>query len=808
MTETKQVVLPVTGMTCANCVATIERSVKKLDGVQNAVVNLASERAVVDFNPTALSLDAIIQRIEKSGYGIASGELELEVKHIGDTSDVNRLEKGLKKQDSVLAVTVNITTEKVKIQYIPTLISQHELRQLVQSLGFDLIEFSGETRDAEADARAAEVKHQLRLLITGLIFTIPLFVLTMSGDFGFLPGMMAQSAWFKWLSLALATPVQFYVGWQYYVGAYKALRNRSANMDVLIALGSSVAYLHSLPVVFGLIPGHMYLETSAVIITLVRLGKYLEAKAKGGTSEAIKKLMAMQEKTAKIIREGQEVSVQAEDVQKGDLVLIRPGEKFPVDGVVVEGRSTVDESMLTGESLPVDKKIGDKVTGATLNQQGLLKIEATHVGKETTLAQIIKLVEDAQGSKAPIQKLADQVSAIFVPIVIGIAAATFLVWYFLIPAPALSAGITPFTQALINAVAVLVVACPCAMGLATPTAIMVGTGKGAENGILFRSGEALEQAKKINLIVLDKTGTLTRGQPVVTDIHLLDSKISEDEVLRLSASVERGSEHPVGDALLAEAGNRNIDLSDPSGFKSYPGEGVSAEVNGKQIGIGNQRMMERIASFDPSSQSIIESFQKQGKTTLLVSIDNKMTAIIAVADVLKEKSAEAVAGLKKMGFQVAMLTGDNLNTAQSIAAQAGIERIIADVLPDGKSSEIKKLQQEGFTVAMIGDGVNDAPALAQADLGMAIGTGTDVAIASASVTLINGELQGVSKAIRLSNRTLRTIKQNLFWAFFYNIILIPAAALGLMNPMLSAAAMAFSSVFVVTNSLRLKNIKL
>ena len=808
MTETKQVVLPVTGMTCANCVATIERSVKKLDGVQNAVVNLASERAVVDFNPTALSLDAIIQRIEKSGYGVASGELELEVKHIGDTSDVNRLEKGLKKQDSILAVTVNITNEKVKIQYIPTLISQHELRQLVQSLGFDLIEFSGETRDAEADARAAEVKHQLRLLITGLIFTIPLFVLTMSGDFGFLPGMMAQSAWFKWLSLALATPVQFYVGWQYYVGAYKALRNRSANMDVLIALGSSVAYLYSLPVVFGLIPGHMYLETSAVIITLVRLGKYLEAKAKGGTSEAIKKLMAMQEKTAKIIREGQEVSVQAEDVQKGDLVLIRPGEKFPVDGVVVEGRSTVDESMLTGESLPVDKKIGDKVTGATLNQQGLLKIEATHVGKETTLAQIIKLVEDAQGSKAPIQKLADQVSAIFVPIVIGIAAATFLVWYFLIPAPALSAGITPFTQALINAVAVLVVACPCAMGLATPTAIMVGTGKGAENGILFRSGEALEQAKKINLIVLDKTGTLTRGQPVVTDIHLLDSKISEDEVLRLSASVERGSEHPVGDALLAEAGNRNIDLSDPSGFKSYPGEGVSAEVNGKQIGIGNQRMMERIASFDPSSQSIIESFQKQGKTTLLVSIDNKMTAIIAVADVLKEKSAEAVTGLKKMGFQVAMLTGDNLNTAQSIAAQAGIERIIADVLPDGKSSEIKKLQQEGFTVAMIGDGVNDAPALAQADLGMAIGTGTDVAIASASVTLINGELQGVSKAIRLSNRTLRTIKQNLFWAFFYNIILIPAAALGLMNPMLSAAAMAFSSVFVVTNSLRLKNIKL
>jgi len=808
MTETKQVVLPVTGMTCANCVATIERSVKKLNGVQSTVVNLASERAVVDYNPLALSLDTIISRIEKSGYGIATGELDIELKHIGETSDAARLENGLKKIEGVLTVNVNLASEKVKIQYIPTLISQNELRHDVQSLGFDLIEFTGETRDAEADARAFEINNQLRLLITGLIFTIPLFTLTMLADFGVISAASSQSTWFRVLSLALATPVQFYVGWQYYIGAYKALRNRSANMDVLIALGSSVAYFYSLPVVFGLLNGHMYFETSAVIITLIRLGKYLESRAKGGTSDAIKKLMALQEKTAKVIRDGKEVTLPVDDVQKGDLVLIRPGEKFPVDGVVIEGRSTVDESMLTGESLPVEKKVGDKVTGATQNQKGSVKIEATRVGKETTLAQIIKLVDDAQGSKAPIQRLADQVSAIFVPIVIGVAAITFLVWFFLIPAPASSLGITALTRALINAVAVLVVACPCAMGLATPTAIMVGTGKGAQNGILFRSGEALEQAKKINLIVLDKTGTLTRGHPVVTDIHLANSDFSEETMLQLTASVEKDSEHPVGQAILTEAENRGLKVQDPSGFLSYPGEGVIAEVSGKKVAIGNGRLMERFSIPESSYENELAQFQKQGKTTLLVSIDGVFSAVIAIADVLKETSPAAIAELKKMGFEIAMLTGDNLQTAQAIANQAGIDRIIADVLPEGKAIEIKKLQQQGFIVAMIGDGVNDAPALAQADLGMAIGTGTDIAIASAPITLINGDLNGVAKAIRLSTQTLRTIKQNLFWAFFYNIILIPAAALGFMNPMLSAGAMAFSSVFVVTNSLRLKKVRL
>jgi Cu+-exporting ATPase len=807
MSETKQVVLPITGMTCTNCVATIERNVKKMQGVENTVVNLASERAVVDYDPTALSLDSIIGRIQKVGYGIAAGELILGIKRIGESSDALRLENNLIKKEGVLSAAVNLASQTVKINYIPTLIAESDLRHLVHSLGFDLIAASGEFVDAEADAREKEIKHQFHLLVTGLIFTIPIFTLTMLSDFGILPMSMSHANWFKWLSLALATPVQFYVGWQYYVGAYKALRNFSANMDVLIALGSSVAYLYSLPVVFGILPGHMYLETSAVIITLVRLGKYLEAKAKGSTSDAIKKLMALQVKTAKVIKNGTEVLVPIENVQKGDLLLIRPGEKFPVDGVVMDGLTSVDESMLTGESLPVEKKSGDKVTGATLNQNGSVKVQATHVGKDTMLAQIIKLVENAQGSKAPIQKLADQVSSIFVPIVISVAVITFIVWYFFIPNPSGSSTST-LTRALIDAVAVLVVACPCAMGLATPTAIMVGTGKGAQNGILFRSSDALEHAQKINLVVLDKTGTLTRGQPVITDIFLLDHKYSEQQILQLAASVERVSEHPVGSAIMAEAGNRGIELLEPSKFVSTPGKGVSAQIGDHTVSIGNQRMLEDVSDLTVDYQKLIATYQTQGNTTLLVSIDHSLAALIAVADVLKESSIEAVKNLQSMGFEVAILTGDNKQTAQVIADQVGVTRIIADILPDGKANEIKKLQDQGFKVAMVGDGVNDAPALAQADLGMAIGTGTDIAIASAPITLINGDLRGVVKAIQLSRKTLHTIKQNLFWAFFYNIILIPAAAFGLMNPMLSAGAMAFSSVFVVTNSLRLKNIQL
>src|SRR5512134_2075067 len=594
MTETKQLTLPITGMTCANCVATVERNLKKLDGVQSAVVNLSSERATVDFEPAKLHLSDVIARVSRAGYGVATGEADLVIKRLSDDNDARRLEKALLSLEGVLEAQVNYTTEKARVKYVPTIVTQAELRRAIANSGFEAVELGGEAEDAEAIAREHEINEQRRLLIVGLIFTIPLFLLSMGKDFGLLPaffytgegmeGMRDAQPWFNWLMLALALPVQFYVGWQYYVGAYKALRNRSANMDVLIVMGSSAAFFYSLPITFGLLAGHVYYETAAVIITLIKLGKFLEVRAKGRTSEAIKKLMGLRAKTARVVRAGVEAEVPVDDVRVGDVVLVKPGETIPVDGVIVEGRSSVDESMLTGESLPVEKKQGDPVIGATLNKLGLLKFEATKVGKETALAQIIKLVEDAQGSKAPIQKLADQVSAIFVPIVIVIAALTFAGWYFFGTPLAANADINAFTRALINMVAVLVIACPCAMGLATPTAVMVGTGKGAEAGILFRNSEALERAGKVNVVVLDKTGTITKGQPAVTNIvtsHQLP--ITSEELLRLAASVEKGSEHPLGEAIWAEATTRGLALSELSGFKAEPGHGVQAEVDGRSV---------------------------------------------------------------------------------------------------------------------------------------------------------------------------------------------------------------------------------
>jgi P-type Cu+ transporter len=808
MTE-QQIDLPITGMTCASCVRNVERALNKMDGVE-ANVNLATERATISFDGSQLQVADLINKVDSAGYGVAQAIVELPITGMTCASCVRNVERAINKVPGILEVNVNLATERASVHYIPGSVRRADIIKAVENSGYGVVDAASDAEmdDAEQQAREAEINHQKFLVMFGALFTIPLFIMSMTRDFA-MAGTLPEWSWIMWAGWPfvfglLATPVQTVVGKQYMIGAYKAARNKTTNMDTLIAMGSLAAYIYSIIVLLGIVfnidslEGHVYFETSAMILTLITTGKLLEARAKGRTSEAIKKLMGLTPNTAILLRDGEEVEVKIDDVVEGDRLVVKPGERFPVDGVVIEGRSSVDESMLTGESLPVNKSVGSDVIGATVNKQGRLVVEATRVGAETALAQIIRLVQQAQGSKAPIQRVADQVSGVFVPVVILLALITFAGWYVF--------SDVGFTESLINMVAVLVIACPCALGLATPTAIMVGTGKGAEMGILFKNSEALETAKRLQAIALDKTGTITKGEPGVTDIITANGH-SEDDLLRFAASAERGSEHPLGQAIVDAAKERGLALGNPDGFEAESGRGIRATIDGKIVLVGSPRYMAE-QDIESALAEPVANLQAQARTATLVAVDGQLAGLIGIADTVKPSSQAAIERLKSAGLEVVMITGDNKATAEAIAQSIGISRVMADVLPGEKAAAIKQLQSEGKVVAMVGDGINDAPALAQADVGIAIGTGTDIAMEASDVTLMSGDLRGVARAIHLSRFTMTAIYQNLFWALIYNTILIPVAMLGGLVPMFAAGAMAFSSFFVVSNSLRLRNKRL
>lgn len=804
----KSASFPVTGMTCATCAGTIADSLSELEGVLQADVNLATERASVTFDPEKVDVAKMRKAVEDAGYGVILNELTLSIGGMSCASCVNTVEEAVGELDGVLSASVNLVTEKLTVRYDPQRIRIAQIKKAVVDAGYEVIEAL--TLDLEKEMREKETLRQKRLLLLSLVLAIPTMVIMLIMDFTDLWHHFLME-WGNLIMFALATPVQFIAGYQFYIGAYKALRNRTANMDTLIAVGTSAAYFYSVAVIFA--PGlvtldHVYFDSSAMIIALILFGKYLEAKAKGSTSEAIKRLMGLQAKTARVLREGQEVEMVVDDLDVGDVMIVRPGEKIPTDGVVVDGRSSVDESIITGESLPVSKKEGSDVIGATINGSGLLRVRATKVGKDTALAQIVKLVEDAQVAKAPIQRLADRVAAVFVPAVITIALVAFFVWYFL-GVSAFASEEPAFTFSLTIFITVLVIACPCALGLATPTAIMVGTGKGAENGILIKGGDSLEIAGTVTTVVFDKTGTLTEGRPEVVEVLSFDA--SCPNMLSLVASAEVGSEHPLGEAIVRRARADGLELFDVEGFEGLAGKGVKASVKGRNIVVGNRGLLEEMGVPLGEREKDVVSLEEQGMTAVLIIIDGKLCGTIGIADVLKPTSAEAVAALKEMGIEVVMITGDNRRTAEAIAKKLGIEKVLAEVLPGDKAKEVSRLQSEGRKVAMVGDGINDAPALAQADVGMAIGSGTDVAVEAGDIVLIKDDPRDAVAAIQLSRQTMRKIRQNLFWAFGYNTAGIPVAAgvlyplLGiLLSPIIAAGAMAFSSVSVVSNAALLK----